>query len=131
MKRIRILVVDDEPSVVDALKVILTDNGYEAAAALRARDALELARRHQFDVAIVDLRLTDISGLALLPRIQEICPDVDGILITAYASDDVRADAAASGFAAVLAKPFSPRDLLDSLSGVLSRRRAKSRAGER
>ena len=131
MKRIRILVVDDEPSVVDALKVILTDNGYEAAAALRARDALELARRHQFDIAIVDLRLTDISGLALLPRIQEICPDADGILITAYASDDVRADAAASGFAAVLAKPFSPRDLLDSLSGVLSRRRAKSRAGER
>jgi|SRR5215471_10236341 len=131
MKRIRILVVDDEFSVVDALKVILTDNGYEAAAVLRARDALELARRHQFDIAIVDLRLTDISGLALLPRIQEICPDVDGILITAYASDDVRADAAASGFAAVLAKPFSPRDLLDSLSGVLSRRRAKSRAGER
>ena len=130
MKRIRILVVDDEFSVVDALKVILTDNGYEAAAVLRARDALELARRHQFDIAIVDLKLTDISGLALLPRIQEICPDVDGILITAYASDDVRADAAASGFAAVLAKPFSPRDLLDSLSGVLSRRRAKSRAGE-
>ena len=131
MKRIRILVVDDEPSVVDALRVILTDNGYEAAAALRGRDALELARRHQFDIAIVDLKLTDISGLALLPRIQEICPDVDGILITAYASADVRPDAAASGFAAVLAKPFSPRDLLDSLSGVLSQRRANSRAGDR
>jgi CheY-like chemotaxis protein len=131
MKKIRILVIDDEPSVVDALKIILSDKGHDTAVAGSGRDALELVRRHQFDIAIVDLKLPDISGLAVLPRIAEKCPDVDGILVTAYDSAEVRANAATSGFAAVLAKPFSPRDLLDALSGILSRRRARSSVGER
>jgi two-component system response regulator HydG len=128
MKKARILVIDDEPSVVDALKIILNDNGYEAVVAVTASAAIELARRHEFDVAIVDLRLPDLSGLAVLAQIAEICPDIDGILITAYDSPDVRSDAAASGFVTVLAKPFSPRTLLDLLGGILSQRLAKPRA---
>ena len=125
MKRTRILVVDDEPSVVDAVKMILSDKGYEAAGAVTARDALDLARRHPFDIAIIDLKLPDLSGLAVFPKIAERCPDIDGILVTAYDSAEVRADAASFGFAAVLPKPFSPRDLLDSLSGILSHRQAR------
>jgi DNA-binding response OmpR family regulator len=128
MKKTRILVIDDEPSVVDALKMILSDKGYEAASAVTAREALELARRHPFDVAIIDLKLPDLSGLDLFRRIAEGCADTDGILITAYDSAEVRADAVSFGFAAVLPKPFSPRDLLDSLGGVLSQRRARSGA---
>jgi DNA-binding NtrC family response regulator len=130
MKKARILVIDDEPSVVDALKLILSDNGYEALVAVTAREAIQLARRHEFDVAIVDLRLPDISGLDLLARITENCPGVDGILMTAYESAEVRAEAATCGFAAVLPKPFSPRSLLDSLSAILSQR-ARLRTRER
>jgi two-component system response regulator HydG len=130
MKKARILVIDDEPSVVDAIKLILNDNGYDVLSAVTAREALELSRRHEFDVAIVDLRLPDMSGVDLLASIAEKWPDVDGILVTAYESEEVRADAAAFGFAAVLAKPFSPRALLDSLSGILSER-ARSRMRER
>jgi CheY-like chemotaxis protein len=131
MKRARILVIDDEPSVIDALKIILSDKGYDTAVAASGSDALDLARRHQFDIAIVDFKLPDLSGVELFPRLAEKCPDVDGILVTAYDSAEVRANAAASGFAAVLAKPFSPRDLLDVLSGILSRRRPRSGVVER
>jgi len=131
MRKARILVVDDEPSVVDALKIILSDKGYDAATAGTARDAFELARRHEYDIAIIDLKLPDMPGLAVLSRIAQSSPDVVGILITAYDSPEVRADAAASGFAAVLVKPFLPRDLLDSLSGILSRRPAKPGFTER
>jgi len=123
MKRVRVLVVDDEPSVVDAVKIILSDNGYDAVAAATAREAIELAGQHKFHVAIIDLRLPDTSGLAALAAISERCPNIVGVLITAHETPAMRAEAIASGFAAALPKPFSPATLLDIINGTLSHRR--------
>jgi|SRR5215831_11732045 len=122
MKKLRILVVDDEPSVVDALKIILNDNGFDAVGAATARDAIELAARHKFDAAIVDLRLPEMSGLVALAAVRDRCPDVVGVLITALDTPQLRADATACGFAAILPKPFTPSTLLDVVNGVLSHR---------
>jgi two-component system, NtrC family, response regulator HydG len=127
MRKARTLVIDDEPSVVDALKAILSDSGYDAVATLTARDALERAKRQKFDLAIIDLKLPDMSGLVALSAILERCPDVVGILITAHDSAQVRADAMAAGFVAVLPKPFSPSTLLDVVHGSLSHRPASLR----
>jgi two-component system response regulator HydG len=124
MKKARVLVIDDEPSVVDALRTILIDSGYEAVGAATAGEALEHAKTHKIDIAIVDLKLPDMSGLVALGVILDSCPEAAAVLITAHETPQVRADAIAAGFAAVLAKPFSPSALLDVVAGVLAHRRA-------
>jgi DNA-binding NtrC family response regulator len=123
MDKAKALVVDDEPSVVDALKTILSDNGYYAVAAVTATSALEQAKHQRFDIAIIDLKLPDMSGLVALQAILGRCPDVVAILITAHETAQVRLDAISAGFAAVLPKPFSPSALLDLVLGALSQRR--------
>jgi len=123
MKKARVIVIDDEPSVVDAVKMILSEAGYDATAAFSGGDALERARGGKgFDVAIIDLKLPDMSGLAALGVISEACPGIAAILITAHETDQVRADAITAGFAAVLPKPFSPPTLLEVVDSVLSQR---------
>jgi len=126
MKKVRILVVDDEPSVVDALKIILNDNGFDTVGAANPRYAIELAARHKVDAAIIDLRLPEMSGLVALAAVRERCPDVVAVLITAHDTPQMRADAIASGFSAVLPKPFSPSALLDVVRGALSLRRSRA-----
>ncbi|HYP52531.1 MAG TPA: response regulator, partial [Pyrinomonadaceae bacterium] len=64
--RPRILVIDDEESVRDALTLILEDEGFTVVSASAGREGIELARGSVFDLTITDLRLPDISGLDVL-----------------------------------------------------------------
>ena len=127
MKKARVLVIDDEPSVVDAIKLILGDAGYDAVAATSGRSALEQAKRRNFDIAIIDLKLPDMSGLEAMFAIAERSPEIATILITAHDSDLARADAIAAGFSLFLAKPFSPATLLDAVQASLFHRRGTLR----
>jgi DNA-binding response OmpR family regulator len=119
MKKARVLVIDDEPSVADALKTILTDSSYDTVTAATGREGVELIRRQRFDLAIIDLKLPDISGFAALSEISAVASAV-AVLITAYDTHQLRDAAAAAGFAAVLPKPFSPSTLLDAVQAALS-----------
>jgi DNA-binding NtrC family response regulator len=122
LKKNVVLIIDDEPSVADALKVILDDNGYEAVVALTGREGLEQAGCRQFDLTITDLQLPDISGLEVLASIREMNPNHRVIIITAYSSHDVITKAADGGAVTVLAKPFLPSDILTLLKEVLANR---------
>ena len=122
MKKGRILVIDDEPSVVDAIMTILSDTGYETIGALSGQEGLERLGRKRFDVAIIDLKLPDMSGLVALSVILDKNPGIVAVLITAHETAELRAEAMAAGFAAVLPKPFSPSALLDVIRDVLPQR---------
>ena len=109
----KILVVDDETSVRDALKMILEDEGFSVVAASRGGEGVELARRSRFDLTITDLRLPDMSGLDVLSAVRFASGGRGrAILISAHATREVCAEARTRGALGVLHKPFRPSEIL-------------------
>lgn len=115
-----VLVIDDEPSVADALKVILSDSGYQVAVAMSGREALEKLGKRRFDLVITDFRLPDISGLDVLRHLRRSHPGVLAIIITAHHTPELAAESLSLGAVAVLPKPFSPSDLLTVIKTAFS-----------
>lgn len=107
-----VLVIDDEPSVADAISVILSDSGYQVVVAMSGRKALEELSKRRLDLAIIDVHLPDMSGLDVLRHLRRSHPDVTVIIITAHYTPELAAESLSLGAAGVLAKPFSPSDLL-------------------
>lgn len=121
-KKIGILVIDDEPTVCDALKMVLSDSGYDVATAPTGREGLNQLHRQHFAATITDVCLPDTSGLAVLSQILEQDPDSLVIVMTAQNLPEVVAESFKRGALGVLSKPFPPADLLDLLSRSLHER---------
>ncbi|HSB11568.1 MAG TPA: response regulator [Blastocatellia bacterium] len=116
-----VLVVDDEPSVRDALELILSDSGYFVLASMSGRDALGKAHRQRIDVAIVDVELPDMSGLDVLRHLREKDPGLQVIVITANPTPAIVQEARKRGAADCLHKPFHPADIVDAIQSALAR----------
>lgn len=117
-----ILVIDDEPSVADALEIILRDCGYEVSVALTGRDGISRAGESRFDIVITDLRLPDMSGLDVLGHVIESDPDTVVIVISAHSTPDIVTESIKRGAMGVLPKPFYPSDVLNFIDEALLRR---------
>ncbi|MBW1991162.1 MAG: diguanylate cyclase [Deltaproteobacteria bacterium] len=78
----RILLVDDDPDIVSVLSRFLNRQGYTVVSAASGREALERFHSQTFPIVILDLKLPDIPGLELLPRLKEQAPDTEVILFT-------------------------------------------------
>ena len=107
----RILVVDDEPSVTDALKFILSDLGHTVESAKSVGEATLLLDGPPFDLVFTDLRLPDASGIDLLARIKNDTPDTQVILMTAHGSLDITIEAIKRGAFYYIEKPFTPQQV--------------------
>jgi DNA-binding response OmpR family regulator len=118
-----VLVIDDEPSVADALKGILEDEGFSVAVAANGRDGIAEARRAAFGVTITDLRLPDMDGLEVIRAFREGGLGGAFILITSHGTPEIFARARTLGAAGVIAKPFLPSELLELLTSTLGTRR--------
>jgi NtrC-family two-component system response regulator AlgB len=117
----RVLIVDDEPTIRRTLRVALEPLGHAVAEAANGKDALREAERHPPDVALVDLRLGQESGLELLAPLLEQTPRIAVVLITAHASIDSAVEAMRRGAFDYLPKPFTPaqvRAVLDRFERV-------------
>lgn len=110
--KISILIVDDEPSVGDALKLVLESNGYEVVLVTRGLDGIDQARNRRFEFSVVDLFLTDISGFQVIRDIRNLQPQIPILLITAHGSPQVFAEAKRLGAVGALSKPFPPAEIL-------------------
>lgn len=111
-KRDSILIIDDEPSVADALRLILEDQGHRVLVATAGRAGLDLSRREPVGVVITDLRLPDISGFEVLAALRAESPHVRAILITSHGTPESFAEALSLGAVACLSKPFAPADIV-------------------
>lgn len=119
----RVLIVDDEEALADNVAEIIATLGVQTEIARDRQSALALAARHDFDVALIDVRLPDGDGMSLLEPLRTRSPYMQLVMVTGNATVEgaiaaVRGDA----FAYVL-KPVSPPDLLDTV------RRALDQAG--
>jgi DNA-binding NtrC family response regulator len=110
--KISILIVDDEPSVGDALRLVLESNGYEVVLVTKGLEGIDQARNRRFGFSVVDLFLTDISGFQVIEDIHKHQPEIPIVLITAHGSPQVFDEAKKLGAVGALRKPFPPAELL-------------------
>ncbi len=117
-----ILLVEDENAVRQLLRRLLEREGYVVLEARHGADALELWRTHatDIDVAITDLRMPGMSGIALADRLHAENADLPMVFMSGYADNDATASGSATGV--FLAKPFSSAQLLSAIATVLERR---------
>jgi CheY-like chemotaxis protein len=119
-----ILVVDDDPDMVDTCSRILRRSGHECLTATNGRAALALLRSHGPDLVLADLRMPEMDGLALLTHARRVAPQTPVIIVTAYGSLETARQAREAGAAAYLTKPFT----VGELQGVVAQTLASSRA---
>jgi DNA-binding response OmpR family regulator len=124
---VQILVIDDEPSVADALKLILEDQGFVVVVASTGRDGIEHARRARFALTITDLRLPDMDGLDVIAAFREEGTGGGVILITSHCTPEICARASELGAAGVVAKPFLPSEIIRLVTAALRREPTRAR----
>ncbi len=84
MSKAQILIVDDEPNILELLKVNIELSGYSVLTASNGTDVMEIIKRECPAIILSDIRLPDVDGIELMKRAKELCKDVHVILITAY-----------------------------------------------
>ena len=114
-----VLIIENEPSVGDALRMILEDGGYRVSIALTGRDGIEQARLGEFCLTITDLDLGDMTGFEAIDAIRRHKPQLHLIVITSSGSQDVIAEARGCKVAGVLLKPFLPSEILQMVQTTL------------
>jgi two-component system, OmpR family, KDP operon response regulator KdpE len=124
---LRILICDDEPQILRALRVILRDAGYEAVPASSGEEALDLASVRPPEAAILDLMLPDIDGVEVTERLRE-WSEMPIIVLSAVGEEEAKVRALAAGADDYVTKPFGPPELMARLEAVL--RRAQPEAAE-
>jgi len=118
-----ILVVDDERSMRDFLKILLEKAGHDVITAENGEAALELIQSHKFEVVVSDIRMPRMSGIELLEKIKEGFPDLPVIMITAFASPDDAVLAMKNGAFDYISKPFN----VDEIKSVIESATSKNR----
>ena len=119
-----VLVVDDEPSIVDGLRMTLEAEGYAVRIAGSVQTALSVATQADVQAAIVDLMLPDGDGLALTRELKKRDPAVEVIVVTAYGSVRKAMEATkGAGAFYVLEKPFDPDEVLGLVKNALEHRK--------
>jgi DNA-binding response OmpR family regulator len=117
----QVLIVDDEKTLRHFLRLNLQEQGYEVAEAADGQTALQLIEQRHFDVALVDLRLTDMGGLEIVRRLRQLTPTTGVIILTAYATLDSAIEALRQGAHDYLTKPFDTSELMASVADGIAR----------
>jgi two-component system KDP operon response regulator KdpE len=123
----RVLVCDDEPQILRALRVVLRDAGFDVVPAATAQEALDRAAVQPPDAAIVDLVLPDGDGIDVCRGLRE-WSGMPIIVLSAVGDEEEKVRALEAGADDYVVKPFAPRELVARLQATL--RRAGAGAGE-
>ena len=108
----RILVVDDDVSILKVLQMRLESEQYAVVAASEIREAKERIIEGGFDIALLDLKLDGGTGIELMKSLREVDPDLPVIILTAYGTIESAVEAMKEGAYSYLTKPFDYRELL-------------------
>lgn len=115
----RILVVDDEPFVCDAVKMMLAFDGHQVQTANSGKEALTLFEKGEFDLVIMDFAMPEMKGDELAAAIKTLAPDQPIVMITAYAEMLQASGNPLAGVDFVISKPFLLENLREAIVKVL------------
>jgi two-component system response regulator PilR (NtrC family) len=125
-----ILIVDDEPNIIEILEMVLLDEGMDVLKSASGREALDILREKDVDVVISDIKMPDLSGVELLQEAERLAPETVFIMITAFASTETAIEALQHGAFDYITKPFRMEDLRDIIHRALKKRSQKPRMPE-
>lgn len=112
MKGKRILLVDDDETIITPFQLILQNAGYQVDIALTGQQALEKLEEADYQVAIIDIKLPDIKGEEIARKIRKQNDDIRFIIITGYSEIADSVEAIDIGIDDILLKPIEPDELL-------------------
>ena len=118
----RILIVDDEEDMLEVLERGLTQSNYQCVTATSARDAYEILNRQKIDLVLLDIRMPDVSGMQLLPRIKTNHPDVAVVMLSGKDDMPTAVLAMREGADDYVTKPVAREELIIRIELVLGRR---------
>ena len=124
----RILVVDDEPAIVDAVSYALRSSGFEVATFGDGESALDAARSDGYDVLVLDVRLPGLSGIEICRRLRSES-DVPILILTAMDAEVDRVLGLEAGADDYVTKPFSVAELVSRVRAILRRRELDRASG--
>jgi DNA-binding NtrC family response regulator len=123
----KILIIDDEPDIVEVLVARLEAMGFHAVGYTKARKALDELKKDTFSVLITDLKMPEMDGMEVLKEAKKIDPDIEVIIFTAYGSIEGAVQAIKEGAHDYLVKPFEAIELVAKIEKAIEKRRLKQR----
>jgi signal transduction histidine kinase len=124
-RRGTLLIVDDEEGPRMSLRVIFKDK-FDLLMAEDGPTAIELAQKHDIDVAILDIRMAGMSGIEVLERLKYVKPDIEAIMITAFETTDTIRQALRLRACDYINKPFDIATIRAAVTGAMQRRMLES-----
>lgn len=129
MSQAKILVVDDEPNIVDTVRAYLEADDFDVFTAMTGPDALEAARTLEPDLIVLDIMLPGLDGLELLREVRKQS-EVYVLMLTAKSEETDRIVGLTMGADDYVTKPFSPRELVARVKAIFRRSRGTTDVSE-
>lgn len=128
--KVKIIVVDDEPSVLESFKMILQIKDYEVETFADGPSAINSLEPGKFDLAFIDLKLPGMDGIEILKNLKQKDPTLECVIVTAYATESSHSNAITLGALEYLRKPFLMEEIYELVERALRRRRSKTTKGK-
>jgi FixJ family two-component response regulator len=124
----RILVVDDNYDLCESIKDVLGENDYHVECAANGKDGIELTRNNKYDIALIGVKLPDISGNEVVEKIAEVSPSAEFIYMTGHATINSAIEAVKQErVVSYETKPLDPNHLLALINQIAERKKAEKR----
>jgi DNA-binding NtrC family response regulator len=128
-KGIRLLLVDDEKGYVNVLANRLKRRKIKVTKAYSGSEGIQLLRRNDFDVAVLDLKMEDMDGIEVLRIFKKMDPDLAVIMLTGHGSETAAQQGMLEGAFDYLTKPCELDELLEKIFEAYAFRRKNTKAG--
>ncbi len=117
----RILLVDDEPDILDVCQRILETDGYQVETAPSGATALEQVKRQPFDLLVTDIKMPGMDGLELVQAVKQVAPYLPCVIMTGFSTMDTTLKALKLGVEEYVIKPFAPEELTIAIGKALEK----------
>jgi len=116
-----ILIVDDEPELVEIISIALQNKGWEITGTTKPTEAIELIKNNHFNLVITDLKMPEIDGLILTESVKKYSPSTDVVVITGYGSLDTAVDALKHNVYDYLLKPINIDNIILTVNRIFDK----------
>jgi DNA-binding NtrC family response regulator len=114
----KILIVDDEVSVLQSMRVLLMSEGHEVITMRDSGKAFEMIKNEKYDLLITDIRMSPVDGMQLIKLAHSKSPPMPTIVVSAYGSENTEHQSFDLGCMAYIQKPFKIQQILDAVRKV-------------
>jgi len=118
---VKILIVDDDPIVLDSCKRVFEAEGFEVSLVPSADEALTAMENNAFDILLIDVKMPERDGMYLIRAVKKQWPEVPIVVMSGYPTPETIAEGLHLGAEEFIAKPFTPDELLKIVHEVLQK----------